>query len=71
MRIWGRPAFIHRRNDPRMRRELHPADTIVFANGAESRPSDRNSNDIDEQPAAPNAAPIGGGGLCQFWGFRP
>jgi hypothetical protein len=50
VRIWGPPAFIHRRNDPRMRRELHPTDTIVFANGAEARPVDRNSNDLDERP---------------------
>ena len=47
VRIWGRPGFIHRRNDPRMRRELHPADTVIFANGTEARPSDRNGNDLD------------------------
>lgn len=52
MRIWGRPSFIHRRNDPRMRREVHPSDTIVFANGAEARPTDRNTNDLEEDSTA-------------------
>lgn len=48
VRVWGKPGFIHRANDPRMRREVHPADTIVYANGAEARPADRNANDLDE-----------------------
>ncbi len=52
VRIWGRPSFIHRRNDPRMRREVHPSDTIVFANGAEARPTDRNTNDLEEDSTA-------------------
>lgn len=46
--VWGRPGFIHMGNDPRMRRELHPADTIVFANGCEARPSERNFPDTKE-----------------------
>lgn len=48
VRVWGRPGFIHMGNDPRMRREMHPADTIVFANGSEARPSERNFPDTKE-----------------------
>ncbi len=32
-----------------MRRELHPLDTIVFANGCEARPADRNYSDTTEK----------------------
>ncbi|MCG7348869.1 hypothetical protein [Sphingomonas sp. ACRSK] len=48
VRIWGEPSFIHRVNDPRMRRELHSADTIIFANGHEAKPADRNGQDLNE-----------------------
>lgn len=49
VRIWGKPSFIHRVNDPRMRRELHPSDTIIFANGYEAKPADRNGQDLNEE----------------------
>lgn len=49
VKVWGRPGFIHRLNDTRMRRELHPCDTVVFANGAEQRISDRNGSDLSEK----------------------
>jgi hypothetical protein len=37
-RIFGRPDFIHRKHDLRFvfGGELHPADTVVFANGSEN-----------------------------------
>jgi len=47
--IWGRPHFIHMGNDTRMRRELHATDVVVFANGSEARPSDRNYSDTTER----------------------
>lgn len=31
VRVWGRPDFVHRGFDARMRRELAAGDTIVFA----------------------------------------
>lgn len=49
VRIWGTPSFIHRVNDPRMRRELHPTDTIIFANGHEAKPAERNGQDLNEE----------------------
>jgi hypothetical protein len=48
VRVWGRPGFVHRLNDPRIRREVHPCDTVVYANGAEDRFSERNGNDLNE-----------------------
>lgn len=42
VKIWGRPGFVHMGNDRRMRREITDGDTVVFANGCETRPSDRN-----------------------------
>lgn len=37
VRVFGRPDFIHRKNDIRLQRggELHPSDIIVYANGCE------------------------------------
>jgi hypothetical protein len=37
VRVFGRPDFIHRNHDIRLVRggELHPVDTVVFANGSE------------------------------------
>jgi hypothetical protein len=37
VRVFGRPDFIHRKNDLRLvfGGELHPSDTVVYANGAE------------------------------------
>ena len=49
VRIWGEPSFIHMGNDVRLRRELHPADTVIFANGSESRPSEYNYPDTKEK----------------------
>ncbi|OWK27593.1 hypothetical protein [Sphingomonas dokdonensis] len=49
VKLWGRPAFIHRRWDQRARRELHPADTVVFAKGtSQDTPSQFNGADIEE-----------------------
>jgi hypothetical protein len=49
VRVWGRPAFIHRRYDQRARRELHPKDTVVFAKGCDQdAPSRFNGSDIEE-----------------------
>lgn len=37
-RVWGRPDFWHLNNDGRLREEVDPEkDTVVFANGAETR----------------------------------
>ena len=47
VRTWGLPDFIHPVNDARMRREIHAFDTVIYANGAESRPSDYNASDPD------------------------
>lgn len=47
-RVFGRPDFVHMGSDTRMRRELHPLDTVVFANGCEARPSERNFSDTKE-----------------------
>lgn len=49
VRVFGRPSVIHRRHDTRMRRDVDTDnDTVVFANGAEARFSERNGNDIEE-----------------------
>lgn len=37
--VFGKPDFVHRQNDGRFRQELAPGDEVVFANGAEERPS--------------------------------
>lgn len=52
VRVWGRPGFIHMGNDTRMRREMACEDTVVFANGCEDRPSDRNFSDLKPQDPA-------------------
>ncbi len=49
VRVWGRPGFVHMGNDTRMRREMAPGDTVVFANGSERKPSDRNFSDMKPQ----------------------
>lgn len=49
VRVWGKPGFIHMGNDTRMRREMAPGDTVVFANGCEARPADRNFSDLKPQ----------------------
>jgi hypothetical protein len=46
-RVWGVPNFIHPVNDPRSRREIHASDTVVYANGSESRPTEYNASDPD------------------------
>lgn len=49
VRVWGKPAFIHRGWDTRARREIADVDTVVFATGtADDPPSVRTFNDIDE-----------------------
>lgn len=48
IRVWGKPDFIHMGNDWRFRRELHPLDTVVFANGHEDKPADRVYADTKE-----------------------
>lgn len=48
-RVFGGPAFIHRRWDKRAQREIGEDDIIVFANGtSEQQPSHINGNDLDE-----------------------
>lgn len=47
--IWGKPGFIHMGNDGRMRRELDAIDIVIFANGAEARPVERNYPDTTEK----------------------
>ncbi len=50
LRVW-KPDFIHPANDPRSRREIAEGDTVVFANGCESRPAERNAPDfIEKEP---------------------
>lgn len=47
-RVFGKPDFIHRLNDARFRQELDTeADTVVFANGAESNPKPYSYNDSE------------------------
>lgn len=48
-RIFGGPAFIHRRWDQRASREIGEDDIVVFANGpSKQEPSLINGNDLDE-----------------------
>lgn len=50
VKVWGRPAFIHRGWDRRARREIADNDTIVFATGeADQVPRERNFDDIQER----------------------
>ena len=50
LRVFGRPAIIHRVWDQRAMRDIGPEDVVVFANGpSEQQPSRFNGNDIDEQ----------------------
>ena len=47
--VWGKPDYIHRVNDRRMRREVADVDTIVFGSKARADVVCRyNGNDIDE-----------------------
>jgi hypothetical protein len=49
VKVWGRPEYIHRGWDLRARRELHPADTIVFAEGEHDQPMrEKSYSDIKE-----------------------
>lgn len=49
VRVWGRPSFIHRWLDLRARRDMHPDDVVVFAQGDWAQdPRGRNAPDIDE-----------------------
>lgn len=49
VRVFGRPDFIHRHNDPRFRHggELGEHDVVVFANGSESKVSHYSFNDSE------------------------
>lgn len=49
--VWGAPHFIHMGNDTRLRLEIHAADTVIFANGCEARPSEQNYSDTKEHLA--------------------
>ncbi|GHH09456.1 hypothetical protein GCM10008023_06160 [Sphingomonas glacialis] len=49
VRVWGKPGFIHVGNDNRMRREMADGDVVIYANGCEARPSDRNFSDLKPQ----------------------
>jgi len=49
-KLFGGPAFIHRRWDARARRDIGPDDVVVFAQGDEAQPlAKSNSADIDER----------------------
>jgi len=47
VKVWGEPDFVHHWNDPRFRYsgEVGEADTVVFANGAEARPTAHSYDD--------------------------
>jgi hypothetical protein len=45
--VFGPPQFIHRHFDPRMAAEVVEGDMIVFANGAENRPTEYSFNDSE------------------------
>lgn len=49
VKVWGKPGFIHMGNDVRMRREMCEGDIVIFANGTEAKPSDRNYSDLKPQ----------------------
>lgn len=49
VRVWGKPDFVHISNDARSRREIHETDTVIYARGCESRPSERNHSDLVPQ----------------------
>lgn len=54
LRVFGRPAIIHRRWDLRAARDIGEDDIVVFANGpSKQEPSLINGNDIDEQYLKP------------------
>ena len=46
VRVWGLPDYVHPRNDLRSRREISEHDTVVFANGCESRPTRFSASDL-------------------------
>lgn len=48
VKVWGKPHYIHRGNDLRMRRDIWEGDTVVFANGYESKIAERNYSDTSE-----------------------
>lgn len=48
LRVW-KPDFVHPAHDARMRREVADGDTVVFANGCETRVSERNAPDFVEK----------------------
>lgn len=49
-RIWGGPAFYHRRWDRRAQRDIGPLDIVIFADGDETQPLARtNGDDLDER----------------------
>lgn len=49
VRVWGKPDFIHRVHDARMRREIADFDTVVFGSKARVEIlSRRNGDDITE-----------------------
>lgn len=49
VKVWGRPDFIHRGYDLRARRDTHPVDTVVFAEGpADQEPRIKSYDDLRE-----------------------
>lgn len=49
VKVWGRPGFIHRWWDQRARRDIHPDDVMVFAQGDWTQePREKNAPDLDE-----------------------
>jgi len=48
VKVWGKPAFIHRGWDNRAQREIHVSDTVVFATGPhDQKPKKRSFNDVE------------------------
>ncbi len=49
-RLWGGPAFIHRKWDRRAQRDVGPDDLVIFATGDEHQPlAQFNGEDLDER----------------------
>lgn len=49
VKIWGKPGFIHQGNDTRLRLEIHDSDIVIYANGCEANPVEKNYSDTNEK----------------------
>lgn len=54
LKVFGRPAFIHRAWDRRALREIGKHDIVVFATGDETQPFKSNTPDIIEPATTRN-----------------